>query len=212
MILQFLFILIILYFIVKFIKSKCIHCYIDQKSLMAFFGSGGHTSEMMCMMNQILSKRKIIDTYYFVYNRGDEPTEIILKNLEIKYSKYKIILMPVSRARKVSQSLITSCFTTMYSFCEILFKVFFVHSTIIISNGPGTGLILLLIGKLRNFFYATARIKLPKTKLLYIESICRTKTLSKSGYIAYTFVNEFVVQWKNLKLAYPKSNYLGFLF
>ena len=54
--------------------------------------------------------------------------------------------------------------------------------------------------------------KLMKIKVIYVESYTRIKDLSLTGKILYPFADLFVVQWKQLKYAYPKAVYGGALF
>ena len=45
--------------------------------------------------------------------------------------------------------------------------------------------------------------------MVFVESICRVKTLSLSGKIMYCFADYFIVQWQQLQTIFPKSIYLG---
>lgn len=45
--------------------------------------------------------------------------------------------------------------------------------------------------------------------LVFVESICRVKTLSLSGKIMYYIADHFLVQWKQLQINFPNSIYLG---
>lgn len=45
--------------------------------------------------------------------------------------------------------------------------------------------------------------------MVFVESICRVKTLSLSGKIMYYIADHFLVQWKQLQINFPKSIYLG---
>lgn len=48
-------------------------------------------------------------------------------------------------------------------------------------------------------------------KIVYVESICRVKTMSLSGKIVYQIADRFVVQWSLLKEKYPRAKYMGIL-
>ena len=54
--------------------------------------------------------------------------------------------------------------------------------------------------------------KLFGAKLIFIESICRTKKKSFSGRIMYHFSDLFFVQWEKMKKVYPKAAYAGRVF
>merc|ERR1712154_410673 len=107
----------------------------------------------------------------------------------------------------VHQSWISTIFTTLYSFIESFTWVLTLSPDVIISNGPGTCIPVLLCGLLMRAFF----IK-PKIKLIFLESFCRVDHLSLSGKIAYTFVNVFIVQWPQLIDKYPKAKYIGRIF
>lgn len=52
--------------------------------------------------------------------------------------------------------------------------------------------------------------KLLRKKTIFIESYCRTKTLSRTGRIVYWFADEFWVQWPQLlEKCGPKAHYRG---
>ena len=52
-------------------------------------------------------------------------------------------------------------------------------------------------------------VGLEATKIIYVESICRVKSLSLSGRILYYFADHILVQWKSLLQQYPHCNYIG---
>jgi glycosyltransferase involved in cell wall biosynthesis/UDP-N-acetylglucosamine transferase subunit ALG13 len=68
---------------------------------------------------------------------------------------------------------------------------------LIVSTGAGIAVPFLLLGRML------------KVTTIYIESFTRTRHLSLSGKIVFRFVDYFVVQWKILKDAIPKTLYLG---
>lgn len=82
-------------------------------------------------------------------------------------------------------------------FCNVF------HFFQILCNGPGTCVPVCLSA----FLLGLLRIK--RTIIVYVESICRVETLSLSGKILYYFSDYFIVQWPDLKKKYPKSVYLG---
>lgn len=50
-----------------------------------------------------------------------------------------------------------------------------------------------------------------RTRIVFIESICRVKTLSISGRLLYGLLwkHRFLVQWPELALKYPRATYIG---
>ena len=86
------------------------------------------------------------------------------------------------------------------------FSTVFRHKPdLILCNGPGTCVPICLAAFVMRVFY------LNNTKTIYVESICRVKTLSLSGKILYHFADQFLVQWEELQILYPKAKYLGLL-
>ena len=49
------------------------------------------------------------------------------------------------------------------------------------------------------------------TKVVFIESVCRVKSLSLTGKLLYPFVDEMQVQWQELQDKYPRTKYIGMI-
>jgi beta-1,4-N-acetylglucosaminyltransferase len=47
------------------------------------------------------------------------------------------------------------------------------------------------------------------SKIVFVESICRVKTLSLSGKILLLFADVVLVQWPKLKELYRRTTYIG---
>lgn len=61
--------------------------------------------------------------------------------------------------------------------------------------------------------YPTCRIaKIFGSKVIYIESFARMKTLNKTGEMLYPYADLFVVQWKELLSVVPKAVYGGWIY
>lgn len=61
--------------------------------------------------------------------------------------------------------------------------------------------------------YPTCRIaKFFGSKVIYIESFARMKSLNKTGKMLYPFADLFVVQWKELLTVVPKAVYGGWIY
>lgn len=54
--------------------------------------------------------------------------------------------------------------------------------------------------------------KMFRKKLVYIESICRVKSRSKTGDFMYGRADLFIVQWRDLLSVYPKAVYGGSIY
>jgi len=54
--------------------------------------------------------------------------------------------------------------------------------------------------------------KILRKKIIYIESFARVETASLTGKLVYPFADEFIVQWEEMLLIYPKAKYGGGIF
>jgi len=126
--------------------------------------------------------------------------------MKLNESQVEYIIVP--RPRKNGEGIKDSLYHQMNSLLNsviILGKLNEVDS--VLSNGPG--LCLSVFGA----YYILALLfqhKLPK--LFYIESFCRTKSLSASGKILYhlRLCNDFFVMWPRVKQLFPRTNLVGF--
>lgn len=67
----------------------------------------------------------------------------------------------------------------------------------VISTGAHSGGIMCFIAKLLG------------SKVIYIESLAKTKNLSITGKNVYKFADKFYVQWEGLAKKYEKAEYIG---
>lgn len=169
--------------------------------LMVVIGSGGHTAEMMKLLEGFSSK------YYpriYVVGETDQRSFSKLETFENSREKRHIVIK-IKRSREVAQSWISTIYTTMLALIDSFSTVFRHKPDLILCNGPGTCVPICLAAFVMRVFY------LNNTKTIYVESICRVKTLSLSGKILYHFADQFLVQWEELQILYPKAKYLGLL-
>lgn len=158
----------------------------------------------MISLIKTLDFEKYSPRYYIVANTD---TTSISKVESLEYQKNnpdshtKIISIP--RSRIVSQSYITSIFTTLYSILYTIPVMLRIQPDLILCNGPGTCIPICLIG----FFLKAAFIK--DTRIVFVESFCRTETFSLSGKILTYFADNFLVQWPTLKRKLKRAEYIG---
>lgn len=76
---------------------------------------------------------------------------------------------------------------------------------LVLCNGPGTCIPVCLWAYLLKFLCVW------DTRIVYVESLCRVKSLSLSGLILYRlYIADFVyVQWPGLQQLYPRTHYVG---
>lgn len=161
-------------------------------------GSGGHTAEMMLIVNN-LPKAMYSPRLYVIANT-DTISKTKVQQFEESSSDHEIF--EITRSREVRQSFLTAIFTTLLAFLNCFPLVWREKPDLVLCNGPGTcipvcfaAFLLKLVGRI------------PKCKVVYIESFCRVTSLSLSGKLLKPFVDMFVVQWEDL--LDKKSKYFG---
>ncbi|XP_030809806.1 UDP-N-acetylglucosamine transferase subunit ALG14 homolog [Camarhynchus parvulus] len=173
-------------------------------SLLVVAGSGGHTTEILRLLSCLSES---YSPRHYVLADSDKMSEAKIRSFEQKraetFSKSQFSLDRIPRSREVRQSWVSSVLTTLYSILYSLPLTYKRKPDLILCNGPGTCVPVCLSA----FLLGLLRIK--RTIIVYVESICRVETLSLSGKILYYFSDYFIVQWPNLKKKYPKSVYLG---
>jgi beta-1,4-N-acetylglucosaminyltransferase len=140
-------------------------------------------------------------------------------------------IVEVPRARRVHQSLVTtpwSALRCLWACLGVLAgwgvgtrgsgrgdseKLGALYPDIVLTNGPGTGVIVVLASILLRFldFWATGANKPGKMTTVYVESWARVKELSLSGKLLLRVVDRFVVQWPQLKGLGGRAEYRGWL-
>ncbi|NXD38874.1 ALG14 transferase, partial [Copsychus sechellarum] len=166
--------------------------------------TGGHTTEILRLLSCLSES---YSPRHYVLADSDKMSEAKIRSFEKKraetFSKSQFSLDRIPRSREVRQSWISSVLTTLYSILYSLPLTYKRKPDLILCNGPGTCVPVCLSA----FLLGLLRIK--RTIIVYVESICRVETLSLSGKILYYFSDYFIVQWPELKKKYPKSVYLG---
>ncbi|OCF39095.1 UDP-N-acetylglucosamine transferase subunit ALG14 [Kwoniella heveanensis CBS 569] len=140
----------------------------------------------------------------YVYCHGDEMSLKAIALLESEKgtltSTSSYTLLPLPRARKVGESLPSTLISATRTLFVALYRLFllpfFQHPTrpfadVLLVNGPGTCVVLVLVSYIRRI------LGLRYTKIIYVESFARVKSLSLSGKLVEPFVDRLIVQWPN---------------
>lgn len=207
-------------FIIIFIFSISLFVFFSKpsvikNSLISVIGSGGHTHEMLMLIQSIIIDDRlffspIINKITFIISKNDKLSKEKLNlklgiwkyqaknNEQIEYDCYEI-----QRSRQVQQSYFTSILTTLIAFYHSYKIIYKEKPSLLLCNGPGVCIPVILVTKLFS----------PQTKIVFIESFCRTKTLSLTGKIIYyaNLANYFIVQWPKLKAQYRNAKFMGIL-
>ncbi|KAK0388194.1 hypothetical protein NLU13_4439 [Sarocladium strictum] len=178
-------------------------------------GSGGHTKEMLMMMDDGTSNFANLHRRYLI-SSGDNMSLDHMQDYESELRElctqkghesgtYDTRL--VTRARRVHQSLLTTPLTALLSVLDIFPALLTSPTGVslwpqrIYSNGPATGFFVALVAHLLRMFFLVPEDSM---RFIYIESWARISTLSLTGKLLHYsgLADVFVVQHKELAERY----------
>jgi beta-1,4-N-acetylglucosaminyltransferase len=203
--------------------------------LMVVLGSGGHTAEMIAMLNRAVHEEDSAlrlewsDFSYrtWVVSSGDGISAdraqqfedaVVKASSATNASSGTYTISTVPRAREIHQSALTapvSCLRCLIACLSALYpspdgaKDF---PDVILCNGPATATILIFTSILLHFFDIGGCNTRGKMRTVYVESWARVKRLSLSGRLLSRVVDRFLVQWPQLEAATGgRGEYIGVL-
>eukprot|EP00933_Yihiella_yeosuensis_P054767 TRINITY_DN5331_c2_g1_i1.p1 TRINITY_DN5331_c2_g1~~TRINITY_DN5331_c2_g1_i1.p1 ORF type:complete len:245 (-),score=20.86 TRINITY_DN5331_c2_g1_i1:167-829(-) len=165
-------------------------------------GSGGHTTEMLSLLKKFDQNR-----YFCEFIVADTDSTSVKRvaamrpDLTADLSRFH----QVPRSREVGQSWSSSAVSTAKAFIFCLSLVWKIRPQVVLVNGPGTCVPVVAAA----FFFEIFCMR--PVSLLFVESVCRVRSLSMTGKILYRFADLFVVHWEELVERYPKAKHLGVL-
>lgn len=175
--------------------------------LMVMMGSGGHTGEMLRLLQSLRLDEYQKRTY--VCSSGDSNSLDRAKSLESAASAKSLsddmTVVTIPRARKVGQSYVTSVFSSLACLVAAVLVVLKHRPHVILCNGPASSVMLCYAA------FALRFLGIVDTRLIYVESLARVNRLSLSGLILLPFCDRFLVQWPQLAERYPRAEYHGIL-
>ena len=168
---------------------------------MVVLGSGGHTMEML----RLLSGMDLVNFSHRVYVTADADMMSIKKitTFEQSHGNEEPLIKKIPRARQVLQSYISAVLSTLIAIFYSFPITFNTLPDLLLCNGPGTCIPLCFWCFVLKFFW------IKDVNIVYVESICRVKTLSLSALILYFIADHILVQWPQLQKAYPRTQYIG---
>ncbi len=167
-----------------------------------FFGSGGHTMEMIRLIKEM--DAKLYSPVCFTIGHTDVTSIDKVRSAHVALEKHASWLR-VFRNREVKQSWFTTIFTSIWSLIQAFIVIFRYKPQLLICNGPGTCLSLCYSAFLLNVIGWT------ETRIVFVESFCRVKSLSLTGKLLLPIANKFIVQWPELHNVSPKAKFIGTL-
>ncbi len=172
----------------------------NKKSIMIVLGSGGHTGELLTMLKKLdLNKFSEI---FFVSSLNDPRSESKVHEVLDLKNKTNLKFLKIFRSRNVGQSFFSSIFTTLFALFHSVYLILKTRPNMIVTNGPGVSLPLVYIG----YFMKKLKI-LTEFKILFIESFCRTRSISLAGKLIQPVADKFIVLWPDI--AGGNREYLG---
>ncbi|CAK9069481.1 unnamed protein product [Durusdinium trenchii] len=166
-------------------------------------GSGGHTMEMLSLLKEVDQERYRCD---FIMAQTDSSSLKKVQATRPDLAKDLTRFHVIPRSREVGQSWSSSLLTTAQAFLACLGLVWELNPQVLLVNGPGTCFPVVAAVLLFEL------IAFRRVSLIFVESVCRVKSLSMSGKLIYPFADAFLVHWPELVERYAKAQYLGILF
>lgn len=149
--------------------------------------------------------QSIIATSYNNSNNSSEKNSSNADTITATSAANEAQVYTLPRAREVHQSYTSSIFTTLYSTYKTIQLLWKIRPQLILTNGPGTCVPIIycafFLRCLDSFVHFTS-LRTRMFRTIFIESVCRVKTLSLSGKLVYYFVDSFVVHWPSLMEGY----------
>ncbi|CAZ86305.1 unnamed protein product [Tuber melanosporum] len=177
--------------------------------ILYLLGSGGHTAEMLSLISSpcpSASSSRYKRTY--MISRGDALS--VKKAAAFEYAStssptsYDILEIP--RARLVGQSWLSTpwtCAACLAGCVRAFARVGF--PDVVVCNGPGSAVVVVGV------CFFCKLLGLCRTRIIYVESFARVRSLSLSGRLLYVFTDRFIVQWPGLVEKYRRAEYHGIL-
>lgn len=153
--------------------------------LLVILGEGGHTTELLTLVD-LLGDRY---DYHYVVSKED--------NLSINRIEYTGPIYNLSRPRGKNTDGFTAVFRTVWTGIQALWVLLRVRPAAILSSGPAIAVPVSMVGRLLG------------TRIIFVETGSRVKTLSLTGRIMYRWADLFFVQWPQLKDKLPRAIYAG---
>lgn len=164
-------------------------------------GSGGHTTELLRLLKYFDNKKYRPRLYISAYNDLTSDIKIHEHEKSVETEMYSICKIP--RSRNVHQSYTSSIITSLNAIVHTVPFIYNFKPDIIICNGPGTCIPVCIVAFVFRCFYVL------DCRIVFVESICRVRTLSLTGKLLQYFADIVVVQWPQLREVCFRAKYFG---
>ncbi|KAH6573604.1 hypothetical protein BASA81_005279 [Batrachochytrium salamandrivorans] len=183
------------------------------KRICIVLGSGGHTMEMLTIIKDI--NHQIFTQRFYVIASSDQTSESKVHSyeqeihqhqstaLDFKSPSQNYSVLWIPRSRELHQPWLSTTKSTLQAAWVSLTLLYSNPPDVILCNGPGTCVPMAVLAVWLRC------MGIINTRVVYVESLARVQDLSLSGKILYRIVDQFVVQWPQLKMKYPNAVYVG---
>lgn len=191
----------------KLSGSESQNVQLEKRNMSVLLGSGGHTGEMIRILEQwdadVLNQMQI----KYIVSSGDTFSLQKLKQFHDSRNKVeKFQVAQIYRARNIGEGKAKAVINTVYSFVSTIKQLDLKHlPSVFLTNGPGTAIPIAYSLFMLKFF------GLCNTKIIYVESLARVNHLSLTGLLILPISDRIVVQWPQLARKYPRCEFHGVL-
>ena len=174
----------------------------ERVKTMVYFGSGGHTTEMIRLIQGLAPSK--YSPMIFAIGHTDITSIDKVRGSNIGALEKRAKWLRIFRNREVKQSWVTTIFTSIWSMVQAFYVMYRTRPQLLICNGPGTCVSLCYSA------FALNILGLSSTRIVFVESFCRTEGLSLTGKLLLYISDQFIVQWPQLVNMNPdRISYLG---
>lgn len=172
-------------------------------------GSGGHTGEMMTVLQSILkpsaaaaaTEQQLQHQFSpITFIAADNDVGSIRRVKDTFYSSEAtatattaVNFLTIARSRAVGQSYLSSIPSTIRALTHSITIAYRTAPQLVIVNGPGTCVPICYCVLLLQL------LLLRRCQICYLESYCRVQSLSFTGLLLWPIATRFVVQWPQLQ-------------
>lgn len=195
----------------------------DPHYSMFILGSGGHTTEMLRMIELSVKEYQQMHRRYVVTsgdNHSLHRATVLEDNLTEKFASKNLNkgtwdAVHISRARKVHQSFWTTPFTSLLCLFDIFVMLMsqpeerqlsaFNYPGVIVTNGPGSGF---LVCAMAFILKMAGVVPVDRMRVVFVESFTKVDSLSLTGKLFHwtNIADTFVVQHEPVAQRYNKVN------
>ena len=158
---------------------------IEMKKLLVILGEGGHSSELLNLVDLLGD----IYEYHYIISEEDNLSD---QRIRLPGQVYKL---PRPRGKETGAG--TAMVKTILAAMRALTILRQVRPSAVVSTGPAIAVPVSMMSKLVG------------AKVIFIETGSRVRSLSLTGKIMYRLADLFFVQWPDLVKELPKALYAG---